>query len=61
MGVHPPHKRNCFVFLKWPSELSFLSHIFKSKPDTSLAFSHAQINHFELGSDFTDFPIFLAF
>ena len=56
-----PINKFFFVFLKWPSEQSFLRHIFKSKPHTRLAFAHAQITHFELGSDFTDFPIFLAF
>ena len=35
-----------------PSEQSFLRPIFKSKPRTPLAFSHAQMTHFELVSDF---------
>ena len=60
-GVHPPHEQNSFVFLKWSSEQSFLRHIFKSKLHSRLAFAHPQITHFELGLDFTDIPIFLAF
>ena len=51
-GVHPP--RELISFWNFGTGLvkqSFHMHIFKSKPHTPLASPHAQMTHFELGSD----------